>query len=295
MTPHHRDALIGLTAVVAALALAALLLLFGAWQFGSTWVLTVQAPATGGVGEGSIVRLNGVPVGTVTTVESIREGPWQVRMTAAIDLDVVIPDTAAALVAAGPLGKAADLYLESTPGATGVLPVDGSAVLEGPLPSMAMRAMTRELDARLQPVLASIDALTTPWIALGTGLQAFIEDPEVTGSAKNLLHLAVASLDRTVEAMERFSELAVHLDREADALSEEALRAARQLTEALDQTTQLVQSIREGKGTLGQLVVNPDVYNSLSSTAKELDRLSRSLRLLIDQVREEGAGSLIAP
>jgi hypothetical protein len=160
---------------------------------------------------------------------------------------------------------------------------------------MAMRDLTHELDARLEPVLQSINELTTPWIALGTGLQSIVEDPELQESAKNLLHLAVASLDRTVEAMEQFAVLGAHLDSETGALGGQAMQAARELTEAINQTTQLVQSIREGEGTLGQLVVNPDVYNSLASTSKELDRLSRSMRLLIDQVREEGASSLFAP
>lgn len=295
MTPRNRDALIGLTAVLATVSLAAMLVLFGELKFTSTWVLTLHASSTSGVGEGSIVRLNGVPVGSVTAIESINEGPWQVRITAGINEGVVIPRTVVPLVTSRLMGGAAGLYLETTPGATDFLPVDGSALLEGPLPSMAMRELTRQLDARLNPVLASIDDLTTPWIALGTGLQAIVEDPEIKDSAKNMLHLAVASLDRTVEAMERFAELAKHLDAETGALSNEAMRAARQLTETLNQTTQLVQSVREGKGTLGQLAVNPDVYNSLASTAKELDRLSRSMRLLIDQVREEGAGSLLAP
>ena len=295
MTPRNRDALIGLTAVLATVSLAVMLLLFCELKFTSTWGLTLHTTSTSGVGQSSIVRLNGVPVGSVTSIESMRQGPWQVRITAQIDEGVMIPRTVVPLVTSRLIGGAAGLYFETMPGETDFLPIDGSALLEGPLPSMTMRELTRLVDARLNPVLASIDELTTPWIALGTGLQAIVNDPEITESAQNILHLAVASLDRTVEAMERFAELAEHLDQETSILSDEAMLAARQLTQTLHQTTQLVQSVRQGKGTLGQLAVNPDVYNSLASTAKELDRLSRSMRLLIDQVREEGAGSLLAP
>ena len=63
----------------------------------------------------------------------------------------------------------------------------------------------------------------------------------------------------------------------------------------LAQTTSVLTTLREGKGTAGQLLSNPDLYRSLESTAKELDRLTKSLRLLVEQVREEGLTPLLSP
>lgn len=290
LTAPSRNARIGLIAAAGALVLAAIIILSGAPSATPRWTLMLEAPRTAGVGVGSTVQLNGVPVGAVTRVETISSGPWQVRIEAAIDEGVAISDTAVGLAGTSPPGVHASLELETTPGG-GVLPVDGSALLQGPIVSMRMR----DLDERFDPVLQSIVQMSTTWTAVGESMQRWLDDPHLQQNARDLMHLAIASLDRTVEAMERFASLAANLDEQSGAIGSEVLTAARQLTETLDQTTRLVASIRAGEGTLGRLVVNPDAYNALESTAKELDRLARTLRLLVDQVREEGAGSLIAP
>ncbi|MCH2135643.1 MAG: MlaD family protein [Phycisphaerales bacterium] len=291
MNPHARDALIGLTAVLAAIALGAMMLLFGELDFSARWTLKLEAPNTGGLGVGSPVRLNGVPVGAVTDVQTINEGPWQVRITAAIDESVTVSNTVQATIAARLIGGNAGLSLDTTPGGSGVLPTDGSALLQGPLKSSTMQA----LDERLGPVLATMTELGTTWTTLGGTMQGWLDDPQLQRDSRDLLHLAIASLEGTVEAMERFGSLAASLETQAGAVGDEALAAARELTTTLDQTTRLISSIRSGDGTLGQLATNPDAYNALESTAKELDRMARSLRLLIDQIREEGASSLFAP
>jgi ABC-type transporter Mla subunit MlaD len=295
MNPHHRDVLIGLTAVLTVLALSIILMLFGEIRFASTWTLTLNAPDAAGLAPGSIVQLNGVPVGSVRSVENTKEGPWQVRIITNIDEGVVVADTVQPLVTARLLGGNAGLYLETMPGAGASLPVDGTAVLEGPLPSMAMRDLNRQLDRRLDPALASLEALTTPWAAVGKGLSQWLDDDELQQGAKDLLHLGIASLDRSVEAMERFTQLTRNLDSRTDELSNQAMAAARQLTEALDQSTRIFAVILEGEGTIGQMIRNPDLYRSLTSTSKELDRLTRAMRLLVDQIREEGVGPLFAP
>ena len=295
MNPHHRDVLIGLTAVLAVLALSIILMLFGEIRFSSSWTLTLNAPDAAGLAPGSIVQLNGVPAGSVRSVESVPDGPWQVRIIASIDEGVAISDDVQALVSARLLGGNAGLYLETMPGGGPTLAIDGTATLQGPLQSVAMRDLNRQLDARLEPVLASLDALTGPWSAVGDGLSKWLDDGELQQGAKDLLHLGIASLDRTVDAMEVFGQFTRHLDTRTEELSAQAMSAARQLSEALDQSTRVFAVMLEGEGTVGQLIRNPDLYRSLTSTSKELDRLTRAMRLLVDQVREEGVGPLFSP
>mgnify|MGYP006970178791 FL=1 len=53
--------------------------------------------------------------------------------------------------------------------------------------------------------------------------------------------------------------------------------------------------LRAGEGTAGQFLTNPDLYNNLDETAKQLGRLSESMKLMVEQIREEGVGPLISP
>ena len=71
MTDRTRDALIGLTAILAMVSLAAILMLFGELNLRSSWQLTILSPSAAGLGPGSIVSLNGVPVGSVSHIENI--------------------------------------------------------------------------------------------------------------------------------------------------------------------------------------------------------------------------------
>jgi len=295
MTDRTRDALIGLTAILAMVSLAAILMLFGELNLRSSWQLTILSPSAAGLGAGSVVSLNGVPVGSVSHIKNIVDDQWQVRITASINSGTLIADNAQAMVSSTLIGSSSGLYLETAPGATGTLPVDGSAQLAGPLQSLAMRDLGQAIDERLVPVLSSIAILAGPWTAVGENLNDWLDDPELKTGAKDVLHLAVASLDRTVEAMERFAALSTSIDASATALSTEVMASARQLTEMLTESTSVLTTLREGKGTAGQLLSNPDLYRSLESTAKELDRLTKSLRLLVEQVREEGLTPLLSP
>ena len=295
MTAKTRDALIGLTAILAMVSLAAILMLFGELNLRSSWQLTILAPSAAGLGPGSIVSLNGVPVGSIDHIENIVDDQWQVRINASIQSGVLIADNVQAMVTSTLIGSSSGLYLETAPGATGTLPVDGTAQLASPLQSLTMRDLGQAIDARLNPVLVSMSRLVGPWSAVGENLNDWLDDPELKTRAKDVLHLAVASLDRTVEAMERFAALSTSIDASATALSAEVMTSARQLTEMLTQTTAVLTTLREGKGTAGQLLSNPDLYRSLESTAKELDRLTKSLRLLVEQVREEGLTPLLSP
>ncbi len=295
MNATTRDAVIGGTVIMAVAAATAMLMLFGELNLRSTWQLTLLAPDAAGLTNGSVVTLNGVPVGTVDMVENITDDTWQVRVSASITNDVRVRGNVEPLVSAKLIGGSASLYLETTPTGDTWLATDGSATLAGPLASRATRDLNHAIDERLRPVMASIDNLMAPWSSVASNLNEWLADPELKDGATDVMHLAIASLDRTVETMEQFTALAGSLDRGTNAFLEQAMAAARELTDTLDQTTRLFTSLREGEGSAGQFLTNPDLYRSLETTADELDRLTRSLRLLVEQVREEGVSPLLSP
>ncbi len=325
MSQRSRDTLIGIAAVAAVVSMILLLQLFGEIDTDVTWRLTLQAPSTSGISDSSRVTLDGVPVGSIERVEVVPTGPWPVRITAAIDEGIEIPVGVQTLTSVSLLTGSANLYLESPKDRSGqMMPTDGSAELNGPIASAAMRDIVDALDDRIGPTLGTINELGQAWAPVGDGLaallgngegeggegipgviaradavlasaQSWLDDPELRREANEIMHLALASVDRAVTALESLDELIAHVDVRSETVTTEIAGAGRALAEALHQASGIMTGLREGEGTAGQLLTNPDLYNRFAETATQLDRLSESMRLLVEQVREEGVGPLLVP
>jgi len=325
MNEAKRDGLIGVCAIAAVVSIIVLLQLFGEIDTSDRWELTVLAPATAGIGDSSTVQLDGVTVGGIERVEPVASGPWAVRIVAAIDEDVSIPMGVTPLTVMSLLTGSANLYLESPADRTGAtLPKDGTAELTGPIRSTAMRDITTILDEQVGPALGAITDLGNRWAPVGDGLaamlgeselngqaaipavvaradrvlaaaQSWLEDPQLRADAGEIMHMALASLDRAVTALESFDEMASTIDRETTDVAGEVAAAGRALADALHHASGIMQSMQRGEGTAGQLLTNPDLYNRLEQTAVQLERLSESMRLMVEQIREEGVGPLLAP
>ncbi len=325
MSQRSRDTLIGIAAVAAVVSMILLLQLFGEIDTAETWRLTLQAPSTSGISDSSRVTLDGVPIGSIERVEVVPTGPWAVRIIAAIDEGIEIPIGVQTLTSVSLLTGSANLFLESPKERTGqTMPTDGSAELNGPISSAAVRDIVDALDERVGPALGAINDLGRAWAPVGDGLtsllgsgegganegipgvikradavltsaQSWLDDPELRREASEIMHLALASVDRAVTALESLDQLIAHIDVRSDTVTTEIAGAGRSLAEALHQASGIMTAMREGEGTVGQLLINPDLYNRFAETAKQLDRLSQSMRLLVEQVREEGVGPLLVP
>ena len=56
----------------------------------------------------------------------------------------------------------------------------------------------------------------------------------------------------------------------------------------LEEVRRVAKLASEGQGTAGQLLNNPDLYNSLNDAAVRLNRTLTDLQVLIQQLRAEG-------
>jgi len=325
MNNRNRDALIGLCAILAVVSLIVLLGLFGEIDTTRSWRLSLLAPATAGVTDSSRVSLDGVPVGSVASVALDPDGQWPVRITVRIDEGIHIPKGVAVLTTASLLTGAANVYLESPSPRTGkMLAVDGSAELTGPISSSTLRDLSTAIDERVGPTLIAINELGESWSPVGQSLTkllgpatpgnpatlpgvvqraddvlaaaaSWLEDPALRKDAGELIHMALAAVDRAVTAIESFDVLISNLDRHAATVSDDVAGAGRALSDALHQASTIMTQLREGEGTAGQLLTNADLYNNLDETAKQLGRLSESMKLMVEQIREEGVGPLLSP
>jgi phospholipid/cholesterol/gamma-HCH transport system substrate-binding protein len=71
-------------------------------------------------------------------------------------------------------------------------------------------------------------------------------------------------------------------------LADQALGTLRRLDAAAAELGKTLEGANKGEGTIGQLVTNPDLYRSLNSAARRLDRLLEEMQLLVEQLKVEG-------
>lgn len=310
MHPRLRDFIVGLVSMVALTGFAVLLLLFGelATWLQSRYLLVVQANTSAGLRVGSQVTLNGVVIGTITSVQVVEGHPSHpVRFEAMIDDRISVPLSARPSVGISLLGGGQRLDL--------VIPADlpsGAPVAARTAPPSVIRA---DLETLTEVVTRFNRALDSVQGALSHAEGLF----ERIGGA---VDRAGSTLDRVGEAAERvdgvFARAQELLDdqqmiedfrttlfnaREASAaigrilegveqdapkLLASLTRASDELSDALVKVSALLRQAREGQGTIGQLMSNPDLYNSLNDAAQRLSSVLRQAQLLIERIRQEG-------
>ena len=324
----RRDFVIGLTAIVALVGLAYLLLRFG--ELGAftneRWALKVSMIDAGGLRNGSQVTLNGVPVGEVERIEITQDLPRPITVYVMIDNEVSLPPETVATTSAALLGGGASLTLVLPPfeqRGVGELVRDGKGEINGSAVTPFDR-LSDELDRRLaglDDALQSFRELAATWTRVGEGIEVMF-DPE----SPNAVPATLARIDHTFETAEAtladarmqlsddglvgdvratVARLDGVLDEAAAAMTdarttvaqlrsdggrvvEAILPVAASIQDASDDLRGLVLEIRAGEGTLGQLVSNPDLYRSLDDAARTLETTLRSVQELLETVRNEG-------
>lgn len=329
MRERVRNVMVGICTIGAVGAASALLFLFGEIEpmLASRWQLKVAFNEAGGLRRGSLVTLNGVPVGSIEKVEIWADPTQPVLVIAAIDDSVRIPEPSTPSVQASLLGSGARLELTAAlplavPPRT--YPRDRETILRGKVESIESRVIG-QLDDRLAPLMASFGELSK----LARNLNALVEptpdgatpNPESLRTAMRKLNDTLASADAALKGAQnwlndeqlrtdvrdaahgaselmrdatvtanRIGALADTLADDAAALRAGALPVLDRASGALQELEQLVIAARTGKGTAGRLIQDPALYEGLSDAAKRLDEALARLNLLLDKIRAEGLG-----
>ncbi len=206
-----RNAIIGVFAIGGTIAVAVLLMLFGEFDglFEPRYAFHVRLNNAGGLYPSSPVRLNGVQVGVVDSVELVGGGEYPIEVIAMIESDVLVPKPVAPTVEMSLIGGAAVLLLEADADAYAsgeTYPTDGSVSVNGEYLSMPAR-ISRELDLRLTPFAEAAGSFATLGDSIGalsTSLESLIgapgetEDPE---SIRATVRRINAILDDSHEAV----------------------------------------------------------------------------------------------
>ncbi len=244
----------------------------------------------GGLQSGTAVSLNGFSVGTIDDITFLDEtGKLMVSFTLTTDLPI-------------PADSKAELYDTSVLGGKGlqiVLGTPGSAIAQNgdTLNSTVKVGMTDRITELMEPLEAKVNSaiVETDLLMknlnqlLDTDSQALLRETlknfsETSASLKvisqNVSENLVANEQALGTILENTAELTANLSTVSQTLNEADLKGLMtDLDASISSTKEILEGIKSGDGSVGQIFTNQELYVSLTSNLNQLEWLLQDLRL----------------
>ena len=244
----------------------------------------------GGLQSGTAVSLNGFSVGTIDDITFLDEtGKLMVSFTLTTDLPI-------------PADSKAELYDTSVLGGKGlqiVLGTPGSAIAQNGdrLNSTVKVGMTDRITELMEPLEAKVNSaiVETDLLMknlnqlLDTDSQALLRETlknfsETSASLKvisqNVSENLVANEQALGTILENTAELTANLSTVSQTLNEADLKGLMtDLDASISSTKEILEGIKSGDGSVGQIFTNQELYVSLTSNLNQLEWLLQDLRL----------------
>jgi phospholipid/cholesterol/gamma-HCH transport system substrate-binding protein len=315
MNTRKRNIIVGVVVLGGLLALAWMILQFSSRSvsaiFTKSTPFQIEADRADGLGDGSTIQYLGVTVGRVTAVKRIPDTD-RVLIDAALNEGEDLPINVTGFIRAqSALGSAATISFE--------LNMDADKKQERPSKQKVTRgyklyAVNRN-SGFLPPEFADVAraALEQKLVQhldetinkAGDALQSFnklVSDQQLRGDLAGTLASArttsenlqkfTTRLDglatQTEEALKSFRQTSDTSGKRVDEVSKQVGDRMSQLGELLEKVNTIATRIEKGQGTLGLLLNDPRLYESLTDTGKTLSLTVADLRRLIDQWEKEG-------
>lgn len=253
-----RNFSIGAVSIAGLGGLATLLLLFGELStvLERRYPVEVALNAAGGLRQGSLVTLHGVPIGLIETVGiSTDDARYPVRVRAVVDTSIRIPDPSVPSVEASLLGSGARLELQPSGLHDSGRWHEASQVplLYGEYKPIDQKLIDA-LDARLESVrgtLTNFDEFVKTYTTLGRNLNEIVQPLDAeSADAETNLRTTVARLNKALSGADE----AIALARQW--LGDEALRA--DVKGAVTKANELISRSVDAVNVIGGLAANLD-------------------------------------
>jgi phospholipid/cholesterol/gamma-HCH transport system substrate-binding protein len=310
MSAYQRNVLVGVVVLVGLGMLAWMILQFAnkaaTFFLTSGMKITLTTQRAEGVADGSPVTYKGVNVGRVTGVRRVltQANGEDIIIDALIEADPPLPaNLHGRIKQTSLLGASATIELE---------PVDAAKVsgnkaaytflAEGAnLPADYVPDLTslgdnvRELSGSMQKLIESVDeVIGDPKVK--EDIKVSLKNARETLESANRVAAKLEQISASIEkqsnnAGEAISEVRVTVKDargEVKRISDNLNQRLQQIAESLQHFQSIVQKVDQGKGTAGQLVNDPKLYESMADTAAELNLMVKDMRRLIQQWEQEG-------
>ena len=149
-----------------------------------------------------------------------------------------------------------------------------------------------EVDSGASPTIPSTLARLDAALA---DAQQWLGDDTLRGDAQSIAKQVRGLMDSSAVAVEEWTKTARAISTRSDEIgvaTSEALRefaaSTRALQETLNEAQQIAAKVNSGRGAIGMLVNNPDLYRSLNDAAIRLEKALTEAQLLIEKYRKEG-------
>jgi len=244
----------------------------------------------GGLQSGTAVSLNGFSVGTIDDIAFLDEtGKLMVSFTITTDLPI-------------PADSKAELYDTSVLGGKGlqiVLGTPGSAIAQNgeTLTSIVKVGMTDRITELMEPLEAKVNSaiMETDLLMknlnqlLDTDSQALLRETlnnfsETSASLKMITQNVSENLTANEKALGTILESTVELTSNLSSVSETLNDADLQgliadLNTSVSATKEILEGVKNGEGSVGQIFTNQELYLSLQENLSQLEWLLQDLRL----------------
>jgi len=234
--------------------------------------IVVHFQNIGGLENGALVLVNGVPKGKVRRVTL---APDHVEVQCLIDKDVRILSDYRITIETVQLmsGKVVAIY----PGTDGQ-EVNTDLPLRG-LPTFGISevvALIDEFSLDFKKVLGNLNSLVVNLdkIAGDSANQVHVSRSLANLDRESLTH-SIAHLEGTLASLKTLVE---HSESKIDQSLARFDSASAELQALASDLRAVTSDLREGKGTLGQLITDPELYERLSTTTASLDSLIQKIR-----------------
>jgi phospholipid/cholesterol/gamma-HCH transport system substrate-binding protein len=118
--------------------------------------------------------------------------------------------------------------------------------------------------------------------------KAWLGDEQLRLNVNDAVAKATTLIEEATTTMSTYTALAASIEGDSTRLVHSLIPVADDASTTLEEIRRVLRLANEGDGTVGRLLRDPDLYNSLDDAAVRLERLMVEVQLLVEKIKAEG-------